>query len=60
MSNFEGEQLMDVLAKNIKEEVQIDLYLKHVSKSRIIKENLSLNTMKKLCSFIKEERYAPD
>jgi len=29
-------------------------------KSRIIKENLSVNTIKKLCYFVKEERYAPD
>jgi hypothetical protein len=51
---------MQVLAKNIKEEVDIDLYLKHLQKSRIIKENFSIKTIKKLCCYVREERYAPD
>lgn len=46
--------------KMLKEEVLVDLYKKIIEKSFLIKRNFSDQTIKKLCTKIKEQKYAPE
>lgn len=51
---------MDELPRYLKEQVAIDIYFHMLKKSRLIKSTLSEDSVKKLCSYIHEEKYAPD
>ncbi|CAD8107224.1 unnamed protein product [Paramecium primaurelia] len=55
-----GENMMNALNKRLKEQVAIDLYLNILMSSRLIKKTLSEKSVKKLCSYVREIRFAPE
>ncbi|CAD8194623.1 unnamed protein product [Paramecium pentaurelia] len=55
-----GENMMNALNKRLKEQVAIDLYLNILMSSRLIKKTLSDKSVKKLCSYVREIRFAPE
>lgn len=58
--NEMGDQLMSELPRNLKEQVAIDIYFNTLLKSRLINKCLSKESVKRLCSYIREERYPPE
>lgn len=52
--------MMNVLNKKLKEQVAIDLYHNILMNSRLIKKTLSERSVKKLCSYVREKRLAPE
>ncbi|CAK63178.1 unnamed protein product (macronuclear) [Paramecium tetraurelia] len=59
-NNEFGENMMKALNKRLKEQVAIDLYHNILMSSRLIKNTLSEKSVKKLCSFVREKRFAPE
>lgn len=59
-SNEDGEQIMQNLNKNLKELVAIDIYERILLHSRIIKSNFSQHSIKRLCQYVHEKKYAPE
>ncbi|CAD8115472.1 unnamed protein product [Paramecium sonneborni] len=59
-NNQFGENMMNVLNKKLKEQVAIDLYHNILMNSRLIKKTLSERSVKKLCSYVREKRLAPE
>ncbi|CAK81063.1 unnamed protein product (macronuclear) [Paramecium tetraurelia] len=59
-NNNEGYQMINQLSKQLREQMQIDLYKKYLIKARFIKDYCSQSTIEKLCQYVKIESYAPE
>lgn len=59
-NNEMGDNMMDALNKKLKQQVAIDLYHNMLLNSRLIKQTLQEKSVKSLCAFVKEKRYAPE
>lgn len=55
-----GEDFIHHLTKSLKEEVLIDIYKKHLKKSRFLRDNFSEETINKFCLRIRERKYTPE
>ncbi|CAD8084929.1 unnamed protein product [Paramecium sonneborni] len=58
--NNEGQQMIQQLSRQLREQMQIDLYKKYLMKAKIVKDYCSQSTIDKLCQQIKIESYAPE